>query len=129
MEIYRCYLCVNVKVMLPQEGEIIMFLENTCCLVPCTDWMRGICGLLGKNLTIPVYVVVVRFSRRHFPAELVCFSFHLNQINSPLRWRQHVPLKCCNRHSTLHGVTTQNTTVSVGLLTRWVVLQDINDKQ
>jgi hypothetical protein len=27
VEIYRCYLCVNVKVMLPQEGEIMCSLR------------------------------------------------------------------------------------------------------
>jgi len=117
VKIYRCYLCVNVKVMLPQEGEIIVFLENTCCLVPCTDCVRDICFLLGKNLILQIYVVGVHFCLCHFPAELVCFSFHLNQIYSPFRWRQHVPLKCCNGDSTLHCVTTQNTTITVGLLT------------
>ena len=43
---------------------------------------------------------------------------HLNQIQSPWRWRQHIPPKHLNKLIILHTVTTQMTITVFGIYTK-----------
>jgi len=51
------------------------------------------------------------------------FNIHLNQIQSPWRWRQHIPLECPNTHIIWQIIKTKQTTISTSSFIIFIGLQ------
>ena len=89
----------QVAIFRSTNGKNTQWLDTTSIPVSSfhtSDWPKSFQSLYITNISLPL---------NHF-------NIHLNQMQSPWRWRQHIPLKCPSTLIIWQSIKTKQTTIS-----------------